>query len=76
MSGGDYRVICDYSGFKVWRSQCRLTWDGYLVKSEFWEPRQPQDFVRGVKDDQTVPIARPEQEDTFLSANEVKRGDL
>lgn len=31
-----------------------------------WEPRHPQDFVRGVKDKQTPPWVRPEPPDTFL----------
>lgn len=73
---GDWNCICDYSGFKVLARDCRLTWDGYFVHKRYWEPRQPQDFVRGVKDNQTVPIARPESEDTFLTANEVTRDDL
>ena len=76
MAGGDYNIICDYSGFKIKRSQARMTWDNYLVKKEFWEPRQPQDFVRGRKDNQTVPVARPEQSDRFLTNNEVSRDDL
>ena len=73
---GDYRVICDYSGFKFWASECRMTWDGYFVHEKYWEPRHPQDFVRGRKDQQRVPIARPEQTDVFLSTNEVSRDDL
>lgn len=76
MAGGDYNIICDYSGFKIKKSQARMTWDGYLVKKEFWEPRQPQDFVRGRKDNQSVPVARPEQTDKFLTDNEVSREDL
>jgi len=60
---GDYNVICDYSGFKVKASQCRMTWDGFFVYAPFWEARHPQDFVRGKADKQSVPIPRPEQED-------------
>jgi hypothetical protein len=56
----DYNVICDRSGFKRKRSECRLTWDGYLVSKEFWEPRQPQDFVRIKADNQAVDIAKPD----------------
>ena len=57
---GDYLVVCDRSGFVVPRSQARLTWDGLLVWEPFWLPRQPQDFVRAVPDDRTVPIMRPD----------------
>jgi hypothetical protein len=55
---GDWNVICDRTGFKVKASQTRETWDGLRVRKESWEPRQPQDYVRGVPDDQTVPWAR------------------
>ena len=64
---GDYNVICDYSGFKAKASQCRKTWDGYLVLERFWEPRHEQDFVRAVGgDDQSVPIPRPEKEWEYI----------
>lgn len=73
---GDYNVICDASGFKRKRSECRRQWNGLLVSNEFWEPRHPQDFVRGKIDDQSVPDPRPEsvdvesQKTTTLSADE------
>jgi len=73
---GDYNVICDYLGFKLLASECRMTWDGYFVRADLWEPRHPQDFVRGVRDAQKVTIARPESTDIFLTANEVSRDDL
>lgn len=58
-SPGDYNVICDRCGAKYKRSECKKEWDKLLVcKYGCWEPRHPQDFVRGVKDDQRVPIAR------------------
>jgi hypothetical protein len=41
-------------------------WDGVMVCSGDWEPRQPQDFVRGVADKQAPPWARPEASDKFL----------
>lgn len=34
-------------------------WTGLEVDKSLWEIRQPQDFVRGVKDDQSVPVPRP-----------------
>ena len=36
------------------------------VDESVWEPRQPQDLVKGVKDDQTVPDARPLSPATFI----------
>jgi len=57
---GDWNVICDRCGMKRKSSECRLTWDNLYACNQCWTPRHPQDFVRGVSDDQTVPIARPD----------------
>lgn len=65
---GDWNVICDLSGFKVKASETTLRWDGLRVITRFCEPRQPQDFIKGVKDNPTVPWTRPETVDQFLSA--------
>jgi len=37
----------------------RKTWDGLWVHKSEWEPRHPQDFVKGVKDHQAVSEPRP-----------------
>lgn len=58
-------MICDRTGWKVRAPRMKLEWDNLMIRKESWEPRQPQDFVRGVRDDQTVPIARPRQVDQF-----------
>ena len=64
---GDYYVICDFSGFKILRSQARRMWNGLLVKKEFWEPRHPQDFPSFKVDRQTVRgDKRPEPDDVFI----------
>ena len=73
---GDHNVICDWSGFKLKRSEVKMTWDGLMVRDKDWEPRHPQDFVRGKRDKQRVPLARTEADDTFLSTNEVTVDDL
>jgi hypothetical protein len=60
---GSYNVICDRCGMKRKASECRITWDNLFVCSDTcWMPRHPQEFVVGVPDDQTVPIARPDKE--------------
>lgn len=41
-------------------SELRRTWDGFYVCEECWEPRHPQDFVRGVPDNPSVPWTRPD----------------
>lgn len=75
-SPGDYNVICDRTGQKKKASQCRMEWNGLFVRNESWEPRHPQDKIRGVIDDQRVPISRPGGEDVFLGSNEVIADDL
>lgn len=57
---GDYNVICDLCGFKYKASMCRKTWNNLYVCNPCWDPRHPQDFVTGITDDQSVPIARPD----------------
>lgn len=76
MTDRDYNVICGLSGFKCKASETVLRWDGLRVLRRFSEERQPQDFVRGVKDNSTVPWARPEQADTFVAVGAVTPGSL
>lgn len=67
MSKKDWKVICDLSGFEVMASETVKRWDGLRVIRRFNEPRQPQDFVRGVRDNPAVPWTRPEQPDQFIT---------
>ena len=67
---GDAAGICDQCGRKFKISQLQQRWDGLRVCSKDWEPRQPQDFVRGVADYQVPAFTRPEQEDTFIRSEE------
>ena len=61
MSTGNYNIICDLCGRKRKASECRMTWNNFFVCADTcWQPRHPQDFVRGVADDQTVPVVRPD----------------
>ncbi|MHA2265017.1 MAG: hypothetical protein ACXAEN_21705, partial [Candidatus Thorarchaeota archaeon] len=65
---GDWNVICDYCGEKKKQSECRTTWDNYLVCADTcWEPRQPQDFVRAKVDKQRTPphLTRPDDQQNF-----------
>lgn len=63
---GDYNAVCDLCGFKYKFSKLRKTWDGLYSCPKCWEPRQPQDFVKGVLDKQSVPVTRPESTDEFV----------
>lgn len=63
---GDWRVVDDRTGFKVWASDCVKEWDNLFVVDA--DRRNPQDFTRGVPDRQAVQPVRPEPENHFLSA--------
>jgi hypothetical protein len=63
---GDWNAICDVCGRQMKASALRQRWDGLKTCQEDWEPRQPQDFVRGVADYQAPPFTRPEQSNNFL----------
>lgn len=56
---GEFYRSDDRSGFTRHASSTQFEWTQLLVGKNLWEARQPQDFVRGVADDQTVPSARP-----------------
>jgi len=62
---GGWKVVCDVCGREYKNYDLQLRWDGLMVCSGDWEPRQPQDFVHGVADKQAPPFTRPEQADTF-----------
>ena len=64
---GDWNCACDRCGFIYKASELKKTWDGLMVCNKDWEPRHPQEFVRGVKDPQGVPFSRPESPDTFTA---------
>jgi hypothetical protein len=74
---GDWLYQCQRCGFTHYASQIKLEWTGLRVCSTCWEPRHPQEFVRGVRDDMTVPFANPPADSPhFLETNEVTRDDL
>lgn len=62
---GDHWVIDDRTGRKIRSSEARKEWNGLLVHRSVWEPRQPQEFVRGHADRQAVDDPRPRGVDTF-----------
>lgn len=64
---GSYNVICDRCGFKYKAGELKKEWTGLMVCHKCWEPRHPQDFVRGVGDTQAPPWNRPETTDVFLN---------
>ena len=63
---GQWNAFCDLCGAKKKSGQVVRTWDGFRVCASHKEARNPQDLLRGVKDDQSVPWSRPEPTDTFI----------
>lgn len=63
---GDHWFVDDLDGREYRVSDGRKTWDGKIVHKSHWEPRQPQDFVRGLSDDIVAKgLVRPEPIDRF-----------
>ena len=63
---GDWNALCDVCGRQLKASALRQRWDGLKTCDDDWEPRQPQDFVRGVADYQAPPWTRPEPSNQFV----------
>lgn len=64
---GEPVAIDDYTGFKVPLSALKKDWQGFLTVNP--ERRNPQDFVRGVRETIALPFARPEAPDRFMATN-------
>lgn len=56
---GDHNAQCFRCGMKRKAGDLRKQWQGFWVCPEHWEPRQPQDFAKGIPDIQTVPWSQP-----------------
>ena len=65
---GDWNALCSMCGAKKKASQLVKNWQGQWRCPEHNEPRQPQDFVRSVPDDQSVPWSQ-DPTDTFIFTN-------
>lgn len=64
---GTWNAICDTCGQKFKAKDLRMTWDGFFVCEDCWEPRHPQDFVKSKYDRQGVTIARPDDDIKFYT---------
>lgn len=63
---GSWRVVCDVCGLQFPSTSMQTRWDGLIVDRACYEPRHPQDFVRGVPDLMAAPYVRNEPSPTFL----------
>lgn len=64
-AGSFYRSD-DRSGFTRRAESTKKEWTQLIVGDDLWEARQPQDFVRGVPDNQTVPDPRLDPPPSFV----------
>jgi hypothetical protein len=62
---GDYYQIDQIRGYKVRASRSKMQWDRIVTIPPSWSPRQFQDLVIGVRDDQSVPNPLPRQKNQF-----------
>lgn len=70
---GQWNAICDRCGFEFKARKVKLEWTGLRVcagagTNECWEPRHPQEKVRGKHDRQAPPWVRPEPPENELTS--------
>lgn len=63
---GSFNAWCQRCGQKYKAEQLQEEWDGLKVCYKCYEGRHPQDMVRGILDEQSVPWASPEIADTWV----------
>ena len=62
---GDWKAVCDVCGVVFHGSELRRRWDGFMVCSDDYEQRHPQDLIRLRPERTSLPWARPYPTDTF-----------
>lgn len=70
---GQWNAVCDRCGFEFKARQLSKEWTGLMVcrgagTNDCWEPRHPQESVRGRVDKQAPPWTRPEPPAVFADA--------
>jgi hypothetical protein len=77
---GQWNVACDVCGRVFKSAHIKTRWDNARVCSACWEPRHPQDFVKAITDNPSVPFARkwvptyygaPTPDDTVIGTHEI-----
>jgi len=68
-TSGDFNVTCDVCSKKIKASTSKKRWDGFIVCTDDYETRHPQDFVKAKTDKITVPFTRPIPTLTFTAVN-------
>lgn len=72
-SDNSAKGVCDRCGSVFNLRALRKEWTGLTVcdgpnSNHCWDPRQPQDYVRGVRDQQALRNPRPEAADVFITS--------
>ena len=57
---GTWNALCDRCQKKYKANQLRKEWTGWMVCESCWEPRHPQEFLRGQPEDENVDWSRPD----------------
>lgn len=73
---GQFKRVCDRTGRILLARDTRKEWNGLIVDKNEWEPRHPQEFVRGVPDDQSVPEPRPYPEPNYVDPGDITEDDF
>jgi hypothetical protein len=68
---GDWWILCDSCNKKIQASKAKHRWDGFIVCSDCFETRHPQDFIRTRADKISVPFSRPRSTDTYVVTDDV-----
>lgn len=58
---GQWNFFCDFCGAKQKSGKAMKTWNGFYVCKHHKEVRNPQDFLRGIRENQSLPWTRPEK---------------
>lgn len=77
---GQWKAVCDRCGKDYLARQLRQEWNGLRTcsgpgTSDCWEPRHPQEFVKGKRDRQAPPWTRPEADDVFITPGPINPDD-
>lgn len=69
---GQWNAVCDRCGYEYKSGKLRKEWNGLRTCSgpgtnNCWEPRHPQETIKGKPDRQNPPWTRPEGDDVFVT---------
>lgn len=57
-------MLCDLSGRTCYAEDMRRMWNGLMVHKDYWEPRNPQDFIYAIRDQVAPAVVRPDTDGT------------